>query len=591
MRTILFVSLLILVTGSITAQRNVYIDSLKKAYLTGTDDSVKAIDAAKIGAYYFFDDPEETKKYFSQAEQIAESSRNRRIITGVYCEMAYAYNSDLTISIFGKSKLREGAGFSQKAIAIAKENRLTAELASALGALCNIQLLMEERKEAMKTAQELYNLVYSAKADKYYIKANRRMGYCYLANDNLLDGYKYLSTALMLAKESKDPGLLYPCNIDMCYLYTLLKDYEKAKDYASVIRNEFGDSAQANMMFCSISLNMKDYNAVKRYAMENFRISDSVQNIYIKLAAAYPLLVAYVATNDQEAFRLLNSNAEMVAEARKKGMGQTMDIALGMYYTALKHWDSAYYFFEQAIATSKLKEDNRSLYDAYEQYTVFFEVQQQYEKAIEMMLNAGKVAIELDDLEILLKTNMKLDSLSFKTGNIPMQLAYTRRYIYYKDSLQKLSDKRELASLEIDDDIKRKAYEAEEEHKRIADRHRAQYIGITISIIGVFLLLGITGIFKVSFKAIRILGFFSFLLFFEFVFLVFKKSIYAITGGEPLKDLAFMLLLAAVLVPLHHWIEHKVVHYLAHYPLQKTKDRFLLKLRHYLGNRNRKSES
>ena len=70
------------------------------------------------------------------------------------------------------------------------------------------------------------------------------------------------------------------------------------------------------------------------------------------------------------------------------------------------------------------------------------------------------------------------------------------------------------------------------------------------------------GMFKVSASTIPIIGFFSFLMVFEFIFLVFKKNIYSITQGEPWKDLAFMLLIASILVPLHHKIVHKVVNYL-----------------------------
>jgi hypothetical protein len=58
------------------------------------------------------------------------------------------------------------------------------------------------------------------------------------------------------------------------------------------------------------------------------------------------------------------------------------------------------------------------------------------------------------------------------------------------------------------------------------------------------------------------IGFFAFLMFFEFIFLIFKKNIYSITNGEPWKDLLFMIGLAALLLPLHHWLEHKVIHYL-----------------------------
>ena len=68
--------------------------------------------------------------------------------------------------------------------------------------------------------------------------------------------------------------------------------------------------------------------------------------------------------------------------------------------------------------------------------------------------------------------------------------------------------------------------------------------------------------FKVSAGLIKAIGFFVFIMLFEFVFLIFKKNIFSITQGEPWKDLAFMIALAALLVPLHHWMEHKVLYYL-----------------------------
>jgi membrane-bound ClpP family serine protease len=101
--------------------------------------------------------------------------------------------------------------------------------------------------------------------------------------------------------------------------------------------------------------------------------------------------------------------------------------------------------------------------------------------------------------------------------------------------------------------------EEEETRKR---RHQYQYLGITIGIAVLFVLLVMLGTFKVSAGTIRIVGFFTFLMLFEFIFLLSKKNFYAFTHGEPWKDLAVMIALAALLLPLHHWIEHKVIHYL-----------------------------
>ena len=131
------------------------------------------------------------------------------------------------------------------------------------------------------------------------------------------------------------------------------------------------------------------------------------------------------------------------------------------------------------------------------------------------------------------------------------------RYIPQRDPIVMVHE-----LVEADDEQQRQeklAKEVEEAKKR---RNNIQYLGIVIGIIGLFVALVVLGMFKVSAGLIKAIGFFVFIMLFEFVFLVFKKNIYSITHGEPWKDLAFMIALAALLVPLHHWLEHKVLHYL-----------------------------
>jgi tetratricopeptide (TPR) repeat protein len=151
---------------------------------------------------------------------------------------------------------------------------------------------------------------------------------------------------------------------------------------------------------------------------------------------------------------------------------------------------------------------------------------------------------------------------------------------YYKlgDSLQKevatQLNKEEFTRQEVAALEKEKQIQALEKEKEKNQRHNVQYLGITFGVVALFIALLLMGIFKVSPRTIKILSFFSFLLFFEFIFLIFKKQIAVITNGEPWMDLAFMVLLAAVMVPLHHWGEHKVVEYLSTKKLLSGKQNF-----------------
>jgi len=88
-------------------------------------------------------------------------------------------------------------------------------------------------------------------------------------------------------------------------------------------------------------------------------------------------------------------------------------------------------------------------------------------------------------------------------------------------------------------------------------------MGFTAGIAALFVMLVMLGFFMVSPRTIRAVGFFSFIFLFEFIILLADKQIHEWTHGEPWKILLIKIFLAAVLLPLHHWLEHKVIHYLS----------------------------
>ena len=134
--------------------------------------------------------------------------------------------------------------------------------------------------------------------------------------------------------------------------------------------------------------------------------------------------------------------------------------------------------------------------------------------------------------------------------------------IKYKDSIETLNKEKELTQVEATDEQQRQERLEKEKLEKKRTANNIQYMAITIGIAGLFVMLVVLGMFKVSATTIQTDRFLCLSMFFEFIFLIFKKNIYSITHGEPWKDLAFMIGLAAVLVPLHHWLEHKVIHYL-----------------------------
>jgi hypothetical protein len=90
---------------------------------------------------------------------------------------------------------------------------------------------------------------------------------------------------------------------------------------------------------------------------------------------------------------------------------------------------------------------------------------------------------------------------------------------------------------------------------------------MTIGILTVFVILIMLGSLKVPEWIIRMLGFFSFIFLFEFIILLADQQIHEITHGEPWKVLLIKIFLIAILLPLHHGIEKRVIAYLLNHRL------------------------
>jgi hypothetical protein len=78
-----------------------------------------------------------------------------------------------------------------------------------------------------------------------------------------------------------------------------------------------------------------------------------------------------------------------------------------------------------------------------------------------------------------------------------------------------------------------------------------------------FIALVMMGWLAVPASVIRGLGFLSFIFLFEFIILLTDKQIAELTNDEPWKVLLIKIGLAAILLPLHHWSEHRVIHFLS----------------------------
>jgi hypothetical protein len=136
-------------------------------------------------------------------------------------------------------------------------------------------------------------------------------------------------------------------------------------------------------------------------------------------------------------------------------------------------------------------------------------------------------------------------------GDYKTAYEYNKLTHHYKDSLQKLTNEKELLSAEIDQEALRQERLAKQLELDKERRHNIQYMGITSALAVLIILLILIGSFNVTVTTIRALGFFTFIFLFEFLIVIADEKIHHLTNGEPLQVVLIKIILACMLVPLH----------------------------------------
>ncbi len=192
--------------------------------------------------------------------------------------------------------------------------------------------------------------------------------------------------------------------------------------------------------------------------------------------------------------------------------------------------------------------------------------------AVERIKQSYDLASQVSYFDYMSIASGKLESLFAESKNFPEAYKYALLNKVLADSMNSNSKKDQLLMMEIDHETRQRERVAEQEHDEKLRRYSLQYTAITIGILTVFVILIMLGSLKVPEWIIRMLGFFSFIFLFEFIILLADNKIHDVTHGEPWKILIIKIFLIAILLPLHHGIEKRVITYLLNHKLLNLSD-------------------
>lgn len=560
-------------------QQAAAIDSMRQAVSHAQTTEGKAYWMDMLARTLMSVDLAQSEKAGQELIELAEESRDRKLMIFAYRSSAIRY------SYYGGQKeyTEKSLSYYNKALNIARDNKMDAETGGILLRLANVYLMVPDKDKALGYANQGASIISTLNNDSLQVETENTFGQVYLFRNERILALRHYLTALRLAeslKEGSDAArsrkneILRKCYMHLSTFYTAIEAYDKAIDNALLAYKALDNIHEKNVPYQrAIDLNgignLHAYNNNPELAMQYFRrsiaLADTLHFTNLKVPGYTSLLNQYLRINQPEKALAFMESAEgksLQDFMRNFGMASIIDQAYGVVYTENGKYDSARVRLQRAVPYFETQaNDNNRIY-FYTQQARFYTRTGEFQEAIATYQKMKELSDKIGEIKMATLAAQMLDSLYGLTGNYQQAMKYNSLYHLYKDSSAKLSREKEITQVEAADEQLRQARLEREKLEAKRKRYNIQYLAITVGIAGVFIVMVMLGMFKVSATTIKLVGFFAFLMFFEFIFLILKKNIAGITQGEPWKDLLFMIGLAALLLPLHHWLEHKVIHYL-----------------------------
>ncbi|HUC81419.1 MAG TPA: tetratricopeptide repeat protein [Flavisolibacter sp.] len=560
----------IFLTFAVNAQQQnlAVVDSFKTELAKAKTSEQKVEVAGMLSMTLMNTSKEESDKYGALMTQEAELSRNRQLMARALMVNGLRY------SFFtgNREYLQKSLDYLNKGLDLSRKNKLEKETAEFLLTISGLYSSIPELDKAMNYATQALAIASDLKNDSLRVATYYSFGSIFqLKKERILALRNYL-TALRIAEEAKDALLLRNCYYTLSQFYVDIKEYDKAIDYlqksteqlklAKNIPNKEYTSVVDLYMMGDLYMQKKDFDMSLFYYDSSIRRADEIKYYPLKMPGYRGILRQYIqAKQPDKALAYLNSRQDLRAYVANFGASHVMDHSYAAIYTQLGKYDSARVYFGKAAPGFEASTPAARL-SFYYQYADFFNKAGDQANSLNYYGKAMDIATTLKDLEWQQRIAKEMDSVYTTTGDFKQARFYSNQYYQFKDSLQKLSEEKDLLQMELADEQIRQERIRKEEAAALERKHTVQYTGISIAIGLVFILLVAMGIFRVSETTIKIMGFFSFILLFEFIILIADTKIHHMTHGEPLPILAIKIVLIAMLLPLHHWLEHKVVHYL-----------------------------
>ena len=509
-----------------------------------------------------------------------ENSRNRDLMALANIEISKIYqNTDQRNGNIEMAKI-----YIDRCLEIAKEAGIESYKVAAFNGYASFYLRKSLPQKALDYNNHAISLATSLGSDSLLSSAYGSIAKTYDKSHSNLLKFQSLLNQRLFAEKSASHSLMVRSYLDLGDFYYSINNYEKAKDFYK-LAVETGKLWQQNLVifysylgFFQAYIGQNNEKMALEYFNKDLHFLDSLGITSAKLILYFKLFNYYIDQKDpQVGLDYITSHPETLQYLKMTKGDYQLKKVYALIKTKQQQYDSALYYLK-SIAPFVYKQNGNfqeKFYFSSQLAGVYKALKNNMER-ISNILKADKFADSSQSLDLQRLSAMELDSLNKDLGDYKNSRKYFAKSIILKDSITSLGKEKDILNSEIDNFNKRAEKEKEENQKIIRERDSLEYVGITAGIAAIFILLVIFGVFKISPTVIKGLGFFAFIFLFEFIILLLDKQIHHLTEGQPWKVLGIKIIIIAFLLPLHHYLEEKMLHFLTH-RMHSTKDKFLTK--------------
>lgn len=371
------------------------------------------------------------------------------------------------------------------------------------------------------------NIIYDkGEAECYYEIAN-----VFAIRGDFTNALEMHLRALKMREAIKDEHGLLNSYISLSYLYNASKDFKqglsfglKANDLSKKVNAFLNETSRALMNTGNAYLNLKNTDSAAFYFNQAYAVAkkDPAQgglgSVYIGLAKLYSLDgengLAFQYLHRAENITEQTNNRRALAEAWSN---------LGSLFHQTGNKDSALYYLHKSFNESKA-----------------------------MKIGSG-----------MLTTSQKLAQLYDEMHNDKATIEYLKIATGIRDSLYNDEKVKQVENLSIAENVRQQ--EAEDDQQKAEEERQTilQYVAIGFGLIALLILFFLVSrSIIVNERLIKFCGVISLLLVFEFINLLMHPYIGNLTHHSPFWMLLIMVCIAALLIPLHHRLEHWITNIL-----------------------------